>query len=129
MKPIQRQFLKVDENLKFHSQNNFQITRYFNPNDLNISNLLHLHFDYSEGEITTKKLKVTAHYLDVSKNIALYEPIEYYITQELIIPTQGISKKNELEITFPVIDTTKLLWKIEFQIMPKVDTIVQLIIS
>ncbi|RTL14372.1 MAG: hypothetical protein EKK56_01305 [Flavobacteriaceae bacterium] len=129
MKPIKRQFLTVDENLKFHSQNNFQITRYFNPNDLNISNLLHLHFNYSEGKITTEKLKVTAHYLDVSKNIALYEPIEYYITQELSIPSQGISKKNELEIIFPVIDTTKLLWKIEFQIVPKVDTLIHLIIA
>lgn len=129
MKPIKRQFLTVDENLKFHSQNNFQITRYFNPNDLNISNLLHLHFDYSEGEITTEKLKVTAHYLDVSKNIALYEPIEYYKKQELLIPSQGISKKNELKITFPVIDTTKLLLKIEFQITPKFDAIVHLIIS
>lgn len=129
MKPIKRQFLTVDENLKFHSQNNFQITRYFNPNDLNISNLLHLHFDYSDGEITTKKLKVTAYYLDVSKNIALYEPIEYYSTLELSIPSQGISNKNELEITFPVIEATKLLWKIEFQIAPKLDTLIHLIIA
>jgi hypothetical protein len=129
MKPIKRQFLTVDENLKFHSQNNFQITRYFNPNELNISNLLHLHFDYSEGEITTKKVIVTTYYLDVSKNIALYEPIEYFTTQELSIPSQGISKKNELEITFPVIEATKLLWKIEFQITPKLDTLIHLIIS
>jgi hypothetical protein len=129
MKPIKRQFLKVDESLKFYSQNNFQITRYFNPNDLDISNSLKLHFDYSEGEITSKKLKVTAHYLDVSKNIALYEPTEYFTTQELSIPSQGISKKNELEIIFPVIETTKLLWKIEFQIAPKVDTFIHLIIA
>jgi hypothetical protein len=129
MKPIKRQFLTVDENLKFHSQNNFQITRYFNPNDLNISNLLHLHFDYSDSEITTEKLKVTAHYLDVSKNIALYEPVEYYTSQELLIPSQGISKENELEITFPVIEDTKLLWKIEFQIAPKLYTLIHLIIA
>jgi hypothetical protein len=90
---------------------------------------LHLHFDYSEGEITTKKVIVTTYYLDVSKNIALYEPIEYFTTQELSIPSQGISKKNELEITFPVIDATKLLWKIEFQIAPKYKTIIHLTIS
>jgi hypothetical protein len=129
MKPIKRQFLTVDENLKFQSQNNFQVTRYFNPNDLNISNLLHLHFDYSEGEITTKKLKVTAYYLDVSKNIALYEPIEYYVTKEISIPKQGINQQNELEIIFPVIDATKLLWKMEFQIAPKLDTLIHLTIS
>jgi hypothetical protein len=129
MKPIKRQFLTVDENLKFHSQNNFQITRYFNPNDLDISNLLHLHFDYSEGKTNNEKLKVTAYYFDVSKNIALYEPIEYYTTKKLSIPSQGISKKNELEIIFPVIDATKLLWKIEFQIAPKNKTIIHLKIS
>jgi hypothetical protein len=129
MKPIKRQFLTVDENLKFHSQNNFQITRYFNPNNLIVSDSLHLNFDFSDQEINSIKLIVSAYYLDVSKNIALYEPIEYYTTQELIIPTQGIPNKNELEIIFSVIETNKLLWKIEFQIMPKVDTIVQFIIS
>jgi hypothetical protein len=129
MKPIKRQFLTVDESLKFHSQNNFQITRYLNRNDLDISNSLKLHFDYLEGEIISKKLKVTAYYLDVSKNIALYEPIEYFTTQKLSIPSQGISKKNELEIIFPVIDATKLLWKMEFQIAPKYKTIIHLTIS
>jgi hypothetical protein len=129
MKSIKRQFLSVDENLKFHSQNNFQITRYLNPNDLDISNLLHLHFDYSEDENITKKLKVTAYYLDISKNIVLYEPIEYYTSQELLITKQGIKNQNELEITFPIIDATKLLWKIEFQIAPKNKTIIHLKIS
>jgi hypothetical protein len=59
----------------------------------------------------------------------LYEPIEYYTSQELLITKQGIKKQNELEITFPVIDATKLLWKIEFQIAPKNKTIIHLIIS
>ena len=61
MKAVKRNFLVVEENIRLNEINNFQVSRYFNPSDFNMEDKLNLHFDYSEGENTTEKLKVTAY--------------------------------------------------------------------
>lgn len=129
MKPVKRSFLKADEKLIFNKKNQYQITKYFIPNDLDVKNLVNLHFEYSEAESELNTIEITAHYIDVSKCHALYEPMEYLVDKKIMIPKDGIGKEDQITAVFPIMQDTKWLWKIDFKLKQKYNTILHLIIS
>lgn len=129
MKPVKRRFLKVDEKLIFNKKNKYQVTKYFNPKDFDIKNLMYLHFEYSEAENKLNTIEITAHYIDVSKCHILYEPNEYLVDEKIIIPEVGIEKKDKLLAVFPTKQDTKWLWKINFKLTEKYKTLIHLIVS
>ena len=45
MKAVQRNFLIVEEHIRFNEINNFQVSRYFNPSHFKFEDTLNLHFD------------------------------------------------------------------------------------
>ncbi len=128
MKAIKRNFLVVEENIQLNELNQYQIVRYFNPNHFNLGDNLNLYFDYSEG-IGAKNIIIVAHYIDTSKTMKRYEGLEYIEEFKLHIPEGGITKKNELSVSLKLKEDSKLLWKIEIQILPKSDTLIHLTIA
>lgn len=128
MKPIKRNFLVVEETIRLNHINYFGISRYFNPNHFNLEDKLNLHFDYSEG-IGAESIHVKAFYIDSSKNMELYEGLEFVEDYKLPFPKNGINKDNEIQLSLSPIEDTKLLWKIAIAIRPQINTLVHLSIS
>jgi hypothetical protein len=128
MKAVKRKFLVVDENLRLNKINDFQVVNYFDPNHFNLENTLNLHFDYSEGR-GAKRIRVVAHYIDSSKNIATYRPIEFFEEFLIPFPLEGFTKKNEIAVALKLKEDSKFLWKIGIQILPKLETILHLSIT
>ena len=128
MKAVKRNFLVVDERIRLNEINNFQISRYFNPNHFNLEDKLNLHFDYSEGLIA-EYICILAVYIDTSKNMEFYECIEFTEEYKLPFTEEGITKKNELSVSMKIKDDTKLLWKIGIQILLKHETLLHLSIT
>lgn len=128
MKAVKRNFLVVEENIRLNEINNFQISRYFNPNHFNLEDKLNLHFDNSEG-LGTEYIRIVAIYIDTSKSMESYEGIEFTEEFKLPFPEGGITKKNELSISLKLKEDSKVLWKIGIQIFPKYETLLHLSIT
>lgn len=128
MKPVKRNFLVVEENIRLNEINNFQVSMYFNPSHFKLEDKLNLHFDYSEG-VGAKYIRILAVYIDISKNMKLYEGIEFTEEFKLSFPEGEITKKDELSVSLKLKEDSKLLWKICIQIIPKLDTLIHLAIS
>ena len=128
MKPVKRNFLVVEENIRLNEINNFQVSRYFNPSHFNLEDKLNLHFDISEG-LGADYIRVIAIYLDTSKSMEAYEGIEF--TEEFKLPflKEGITKKNALSISLKLKEDSKLLWKIAIQIQQDFNTLIHLTVS
>ena len=128
MKAVKRNFLVVDENIRLNEINDFQISRYFNPNHFNLEEKLNLYFDYSEG-IGVVYIHVKAVYIDTSKSMESYEGLEFTEEFKLLFPEKGITKKNELSVSLNIKEDSKLLWKIAIAIRPQINTLVHLTLS
>ena len=128
MKPVKRNFLVVEENIRLNEINNFQVSRYFNPSHFNLEDKLNLHFDYSEG-LGADYIRVIAIYLDTSKSMEAYEGIEFTEEFKLPFPKEGITKKNALSISLKLKEDSKLLWKIAIQIRQDFNTLIHLTVS
>ena len=128
MKPVKRNFLVVEENIRLNEINNFQVSRYFNPSHFNLEDKLNLHFDYSEG-LGADYIRVIAIYLDTSKSMEAYEGIEFTEEFKLPFPKEGITKKNALSISLKLKEDSKLLWKIAIQIQQDFNTLIHLTVS
>lgn len=125
MKPVKRNFLVVEEKIRLSEINNFQVSRYFNPNHFNLEDKLNLHFDYSEG-LGAEYIRVLAIYLDTSKSMEAYEGIEFTEEFKLPFPKEGITKKNPLSISLKLKEDSKLLWKVAIQIRQDFNTLIHL---
>lgn len=120
IKAIKRTFLDIDEILRFTASNNFEIERHFNVNNLNFeNNTLNLCFDHSYA-VTPNSITVEAIYFDFSRKIEKYETIEYIEVFDVPLPKEGILKQNEFSIPIKLKEDTKILWKINFKIKPKI---------
>jgi hypothetical protein len=128
MKPVKRNFLVVEENIRLNEINNFQVSRYFNLSHFNLEDKLNLHFDYSEG-LGAEYIRVLAIYLDTSKSMEAYEGIEFTEEFKLPFPKEGITKKNALSISLKLKDNSKLLWKVAIQIQQDFNTLIHLRVS
>ena len=89
---------------------------------------LHLHFDCSEV-IGPENIRIVARYIDSSKSMTLYEPLEFFEEFMLSFPADGITNKNELMVSLKLIEDSKLLWEIGIQILPKFETLLHLSIT
>ena len=120
MKAVKRNFLEVDEILRFNTSNNFEIERHFSTINMNFENdTLNLWFDHSYSVILDS-IKVEAIYLDSSKKIEKYETVEFIDTFDIPLPKEAILKHIEFSITISVQENSKYLWKIIFKIKPKI---------
>ena len=120
MKAVKRKFIDGDEILRFTVANNFQIERYFNVNNLNFeNNTLNLWFDHSYAKIADT-ISVEAIYFDYSKKIEKYETVEFVEVFDIPLPKEGILRHNEFSIPIKIKEDTKVLWKINFKIKPKI---------
>jgi hypothetical protein len=128
MKPVKRNFLVVEENIRLNEINNFQVSRYLNPNHFNLEDKLNLHFDYSEG-LGAEYIRILAVYFDTSKSMESYEGIEFTEEYKLPFPEEGITKKNALSISLKLKEDSKLLWKIAIQIRQDFNTLIHLTVS
>jgi len=128
MKPVKRNFLAVEENIRLNKINNFQVSRYFNPNHFNLKDKLNLHFDYSEG-LGAEYMRILAVYFDTSKSMEAYEGIEFTEEYKLPFPEEGITKTNALSISLKLKEDSKLLWKIAIQIRQDFNTLIHLTVS
>jgi hypothetical protein len=128
MKPVKRNFLVVEENIRLNEINNFQVSRYFNPSHFNLEDKLNLHFEYSEG-LGAEYIRVLAIYIDTSKSMEAYEGIEFTEELKLPFPKEGITKKNALSISLKLKEDSKLLWKVAIQIRQDFNTLIQLRVS
>jgi len=128
MKTVKRKFIIGEENIRLNKINNFQVSRYFNPNHFNLEDKLNLHFDYSEG-LGAEYIRILAIYFDTSKSMEAYEGIEFTEEYKLPFPEGGITKKEELSVSLKLKEDSKLLWKIAIQIRPDVDTLIHLTVS
>lgn len=128
MKTVKRNFLIAEEYIRLNEINDFQVIRYFNPNHFELDNMLNLHFDYSEG-VGAKYIRIVARYIDTSKSMKLYEPLECFEEFKIPFPLESITKKNELTISLQLKEDKKLLWKIGIQIIPRLETLLHLSIS
>ena len=128
MKAIKRNFLVVEENIRLNEINDFQIIKFFNPSHFNLEGNINLHFDYSEG-LGTENIRIVACYIDTSKSMESYEPLEFFEELKLPFPEGGITKKKELSVSLKLKEDSKLLCKIGIQIFPKIETLLPLSIS
>ena len=128
MKAVKRNFLVVEERIRLNEINNFQVSRYFNPSDFNLEDKLNLHFDYSEG-LGAEYIRILAVYFDTSKSMESYEGIEFTEEYKLPFPEGGITKTNELLVSFKLKDDSKLLWKVAIQIRQDFNTLIHLRVS
>jgi hypothetical protein len=128
MKPVKRNFLVVEENIRLNEINNFQVSRYFNPSHFNLEDKLYLHFDISEG-LGADYIRVIAIYLDTSKSMEAYEGIEFTEEFKLPFPKEGITKTNELSVSLKLKEDSKLLWKVAIQIRQDFNTLIHLTVS
>lgn len=121
MKAIKRKFLKGDEILRFNVSNNFEIERCFNANHFSKfeNDTINLWFDHSYNKIANS-IAVEAIYFDFLKKIEKYESFEYIEVFDIPLPKEGILKHNEFSITIKTKEYTKVLWKINFKIKPKI---------
>jgi hypothetical protein len=120
MKAIKRTFLDGDEILRFNASNNFEIERHFSAVNMNFeNNTLNLWFDHSYAVIPDS-ITVEAIYLDCSKKIEKYETLEFIEIFDIPLPKEGILKHNEFSILIKIKEETKILWKINFKIKPKI---------
>jgi len=128
MKAVKRNFLVVEENIRLNQINNFQVRRYFNPSHFKLVDKLNLHFDYSEG-LDAEYIRILAVYIDTSKNMELYEGIEFTEEFKLPFPLGGITKKNEQSVSLKLKEDSKVLWKIAIQIRQEINILINLKIS
>lgn len=121
MKAIKRKFLAVDEILRFSVSNNFEIERFFNANHFTHfeNDIINLWFDHSYAKIADT-ITVEAIYFDYSKKIDKYETVEFVELFDVTLPKVGILKHNEFSIPIKTKEDTKVLWKINFKIKPKI---------
>lgn len=121
MKAIKRKFLAVDEILRFSVSNNFEIERFFFANHFNHfeNDTINLWFDHSYAKIADT-ITVEAIYFDYSKKIEKYETVEFIELFDVPLPKEGILKHNEFSIPIKTKVDTKVLWKINFKIKPKI---------
>jgi hypothetical protein len=78
-----------------------------------------LWFDHSYAVIPDS-ITVEAIYLDCSKKIEKYETLEFIEIFDIPLPKEGILKHNEFSILIKIKEETKILWKINFKIKPKI---------
>ncbi|WP_396139846.1 hypothetical protein [Flavobacterium sp.] len=128
MKTVKRKFIIGEENIRLNKINNFQVTRYFNPNHFNLEDKLNLHFDYSEW-LGAEYIRILAIYFDTSKSMEAYEGIEFTEEYKLPFPEEGITKTNALSISLKLKEDSKLLWKIAIQIRQDYNTLIHLTVS
>jgi hypothetical protein len=128
MKTLKRNFLITNENIRLNKINDFQVVRYFNPSHFDLDDHLNVHFDYSEG-IGAENIRIEARYIDTSKSMELYKPLEFFEVFKLPISKEGISKQNELKVSLKLKEDSKLLWKIGIQILPRIETLLHLSIT
>jgi hypothetical protein len=128
MKAVKRNFLVQEEKLNFNTINDFQVIRYFNPNHFNFKDHVNLHFEYLEV-LAAGNIRIVARYIDTSKSIELYEPLEFF--EEFTFPFSQTEKNipNAHSVSLKLQEDSKLLWKIGIQIFPKIETLLQLSIS
>jgi hypothetical protein len=128
MKAVKRNFLVQEEKLNFNTINDFQVIRYFNPNHFNFKDHVNLHLEYLEV-LAAGNIRIVARYIDTSKSIELYEPLEFF--EEFIFPFSQTEKNipNAHSVSLKLQEDSKLLWKIGIQIFPKIETLLQLSIS
>jgi len=128
MKTVKRNFIIGEENIRLNKINDFQVIRYFDPNHFELENTLNLHFDYLEG-VGAEYIRIVARYIDTSKSMELYEPLECFEEFKIPFLLEGISKKNKLTVSLNLKEDNKFLWKIGIQIIPRLETLVHLSIS
>lgn len=128
MKVVKRNFLVVEENIRLNEINNFLVKRYFNPSHFNLEDKLNIHFDFLEG-FGAEYLRILAVYIDTSQSMESYEGIEFTEEFRLPFPTRKITKNNEISASLKLKEDTRLLWKIGFQICPKLETLFHLSIT
>jgi hypothetical protein len=128
MKAVKRNFLVQEEKLNFNTINDFQVIRYFNPNHFNFKDHVNLHFDYLEV-LAAGNIRIVARYIDTSKSIELYEPLEFF--EEFTFPFSEAEKNipNTQSVSLKLQEDSKFLWKIGIQIFPQIETLLQVSIS
>lgn len=128
MKVVKRNFLVQEEKLRFNAINDYQRVLYFNPNHFNLKDHVNLHFDYLEV-LAAGNIKIVARYIDTSKSMELYEPLEFF--EEFTFPFSEAEKNipKPHSVSFKLQEDSKLLWKIGIQIFPKIETLLQVSIS
>lgn len=121
MLAVKRKYLEIEEIFKFNTSNNFEIERHFSPIKMNFEkNKINLWIDHSYSVIPNSII-VEAIYFDFSKKIDKYDTFEYHELFNIPLPKEGILKHNEFSIPIKVKENTKVLWKINFKIKPKLD--------
>jgi hypothetical protein len=128
MKTIKRNFLVTKENIRLNEINDFQVVRYFNLSHFNLDGYLNFHFDYSEG-IGAENIRLEARYIDTSKSMELYEPLEFFEEFKMPLSLGDITKQNEVKVSLKLKEDSKLLWKIGIQILPRIETLLHLSIT
>ncbi len=128
MKAVKRNFLKANEIIQLNANNHFQFIQYVNPKHFTMNDEIQLHFDYSEG-LGAKEIIATAIYVDPIKMTKLYDAFEFIEEHTLNFPKNGITKREEVALTFKLNEANKLLWKIGIQIRPHFDTLLHLSIA
>lgn len=120
MKPLKRKYLSNDELLKFNDANNFEIERYINIKDLKHleKDNLKLWLDQTYFVIPDM-ITISAIYFDCSRKMEKGETIEFIETHEVILPQKGITKQNAFLINIKSKEDAKVLWKINFKIIPE----------
>ena len=120
MKTIKRNFLEVEEILRFNTVNNHKIVRHYNAKHFNsfIDDKFNLRFDHSYGK-TIESVGITAIYLDYSKSIKAYEHIESLERFTIVFQFKPIDKSNENFVQIKTKEGTRILWKLIFEIREK----------
>jgi hypothetical protein len=128
MKVVKRNFLVQEEKLRFNTINDFQRVLYFNPNHFNLKDHVNLHFEYLEVP-AAGNIRIVARYIDTSKSIELYEPLEFF--EEFKFPFSEAEKNipKPHSVSFKLQEDSKFLWKIGIQIFPQIETLLQVSIS
>ncbi len=128
MKTVKRNFLVVEEKLRFNNINDFSIVRYFNPSHFILDDTLNLHINYSDT-INIENIRIVARYIDASKSMERYEPLECFEEIKVPVPKRDLSKKNEIVVSLKLKEGSNFLWKIGLQIFPKHDSLLYLSIT
>jgi hypothetical protein len=128
MKVVKRNFLVQEEKLRFNSINDYQRVLYFNPNHFNLKDHVNLHFEYLEV-LAAGNIKIVARYIDTSKSMELYEPLEFFEEFTFAFSQAEKNIPNAHSVSLKLQEDSKLLWKIGIQIFPKIETLLQVSIS
>jgi len=128
MKFVKRNFLVQEEKLRFNAINDYQVVRYFNPHHFNLKDHVNFHFEYLEV-LTAGNIRIVARYIDTSKSMELYEPLEFFEEFTFAFSQAEKNIPNAHSVSLKLQEDSKLLWKIGIQILPRIETLLHLSIT